>query len=75
MKTTKKNVNLFLVSIDPETDTPKKLSFSIANKMEKRAVDFLCDQIEESTREFAAVLAVNYKKNISNGFFSHLQIL
>ena len=70
----KKNVKLILVSIDPETDTPKKLkAFSIANKMENEPWIFL-RSTEESTREFAAVLAVNYKK-ISPMDFSHSNII
>ncbi|MFZ0598561.1 MAG: SCO family protein [Flavobacterium sp.] len=71
---TKKNVKLILVSIDPETDTPEKLkAFSIANKMEGDSWIFLrCN--EENTREFAAVLAVNYKK-ISPIDFSHSNII
>ncbi|WP_394775323.1 SCO family protein [Flavobacterium sp.] len=71
---TKKNVKLILVSIDPETDTPEKLkAFSIANKMEGDSWIFL-RSTEENTREFAAVLAVNYKK-ISPIDFSHSNII
>ncbi|MEP6806681.1 MAG: SCO family protein [Flavobacterium sp.] len=71
---TKKNVKLILVSIDPETDTPEKLkAFSIANKMEGDSWIFLRSN-EENTREFAAVLAVNYKK-ISPIDFSHSNII
>ncbi|MEN2402879.1 SCO family protein [Flavobacterium sp. MC2016-06] len=70
----KKNVKLILISIDPETDTPKKLkAFSIANKMENDPWIFL-RSTEENTREFAAVLAVNYKK-ISPMDFSHSNII
>lgn len=73
-KKTKKNVKLILVSIDPETDTPEKLkAFSIANKMENDPWIFL-RSTEENTREFAAVLAVNYKK-ISPIDFSHSNII
>ena len=58
----KENVQLVLVSIDPEVDTPKRLkSFSIENKMDGNQWVFL-RSTEENTREFAAVLAVNYKK-------------
>jgi protein SCO1/2 len=71
---TKKNVKLILVSIDPETDTPDKLkAFSITNKMEGDSWIFL-RSTEENTREFAAVLAVNYKK-ISPMDFSHSNII
>jgi len=70
----KKNVKLVLVSIDPEIDTPKKLkAFSIENKMEGDQWLFL-RSTEENTREFAAVLAVNYKK-ISPMDFSHSNII
>nr|WP_269237909.1 SCO family protein [Flavobacterium flavigenum] len=70
----KKNVKLVLVSIDPETDTPKRLkAFSIENKMEGDQWLFL-RSTEENTREFAAVLAVNYKK-ISPMDFSHSNII
>ncbi|MDA6070596.1 SCO family protein [Flavobacterium sp. AC] len=71
---TKKNVKLILVSIDPETDTPEKLkAFAIANKMENDPWIFL-RSTEDNTREFAAVLAVNYKK-ISPIDFSHSNII
>lgn len=70
----KKNVKLVLVSIDPEVDTPTKLkAFSIENKMEGDQWLFL-RSTEENTREFAAVLAVNYKK-ISPMDFSHSNII
>ncbi|MEL1253008.1 SCO family protein [Flavobacterium sp. DGU38] len=70
----KKNVKLVLVSIDPETDTPKRLKdFSVENKMESDQWLFL-RSTEENTREFAAVLAVNYKK-ISPIDFSHSNII
>jgi protein SCO1/2 len=73
-KETKKNVKLILVSIDPETDTPEKLkAFAIANKMENDPWIFL-RSTEDNTREFAAVLAVNYKK-ISPIDFSHSNII
>ena len=71
---TKKNVKLILVSIDPETDTPEKLkAFAIANKMNNDPWIFL-RSTEENTREFAAILAVNYKK-ISPIDFSHSNII
>ena len=70
----KENVKLVLVSIDPEVDTPKRLkAFSIENKMEGDQWEFL-RSTEENTREFAAVLAVNYKK-ISPMDFSHSNII
>jgi protein SCO1/2 len=71
---TKKNVKLILVSIDPKTDTPEKLkSFAIANKMNQNPWIFL-RSTEDNTREFAAVLAVNYKQ-ISPMEFSHSNII
>jgi protein SCO1/2 len=70
----KKNVKLVLVSIDPSVDTPERLkSFSIENQMEGDQWVFL-RSTEENTREFAAVLAVNYKK-ISPMDFSHSNII
>lgn len=70
----KENVKLVLISIDPETDTPKRLKdFSIENKMNGDQWLFL-RSTEENTREFAAVLAVNYKK-ISPMDFSHSNII
>ena len=71
---TKKNVKLIMVSIDPENDTPEKLkAFAIANKMDNDPWVFL-RSTEENTREFAAILAVNYKK-ISPIDFSHSNII
>lgn len=73
-KKNSKDIKLILVSIDPETDTPKKLKeFAIANKMNQEPWMFL-RSTEENTREFAAVLAVNYKK-ISPMDFSHSNII
>lgn len=70
----KEKVQLVLVSIDPEVDTPKRLkAFSIENKMEGKQWTFL-RSTEENTREFAAVLAVNYKK-VSPIDFSHSNII
>ena len=70
----KKNVKLVLVSIDPTVDTPQRLkAFSIENKMDGDQWAFL-RSTEENTREFAAVLAVNYKK-ISPMDFSHSNII
>lgn len=73
-KDIKENVKLVLVSIDPETDTPKRLkAFAIENRMNTDQWVFL-RSTEENTREFAAVLAVNYKK-ISPMDFSHSNII
>lgn len=70
----KQNLKLILVSIDPKTDTPERLkSFEIENKMNQDPWIFLSSS-EENTREFAAVLAVNYKK-ISPMDFSHSNII
>jgi protein SCO1/2 len=70
----KENVKLVLVSIDPEVDTPKRLKeFAITNKMDGDQWEFL-RSTEENTREFAAVLAVNYKK-IAPLEFSHSNII
>ena len=73
-ETIKGKVKMILVSIDPETDTPKRLKeFAIANKMDNNQWEFLRSS-EENTREFAAVLAVNYKK-IAPLDFSHSNII
>lgn len=73
-KKTKKNVKLIMVSIDPKADTPQKLkAFAIANHMNHDPWIFLRSS-EENTREFAAVLAVNYKQ-ISPIDFSHSNII
>ncbi|WP_278022231.1 SCO family protein [Flavobacterium ginsengisoli] len=73
-KKTKQHVKLILVSIDPKTDTPEKLkSFAIENKMNQDPWIFLRSS-EENTREFATVLAVNYKQ-ISPIDFSHSNII
>ena len=70
----KENVKFILVSIDPEVDTPERLKeFSIENEMTNNHWVFLRSN-EEQTREFAAVLAVNYKK-ISPIDFSHSNII
>lgn len=70
----KPDVKFLLVSIDPEVDTPARLKeFAIANKMDGGQWDFL-RSTEENTREFAAVLAVNYKK-IAPLDFSHSDII
>lgn len=70
----KDNVTLVLVSIDPETDTPERLAaFAKENQMDSDQWVFLRGS-EADTREFAAVLAVNYKR-ISPLDFSHSNII
>ena len=70
----KDDVTLVLVSIDPKTDTPERLAaFAKENKMDSDQWVFLRGS-EEDTREFAAVLAVNYKR-ISPLDFSHSNII
>ena len=70
----KSHVKYLLVSIDPEVDTPKRLaSFARANKMDGEEWLFL-QGTPEQVREFAAVLAVSYKK-ISPIDFSHSNII
>lgn len=67
-------VKYVLVSIDPEVDTPERLkAFAKENKMDGPQWIFLRSN-EEDTREFAATLAVNYKK-ISPMDFSHSNII
>lgn len=62
------------VSIDPEVDTPERLqAFAKENKMDNDQWLFLRGDLED-TREFAAVLAVNYKR-ISPMDFSHSNII
>lgn len=73
-KSTKENVKMVLVSIDPKTDTPERLkTFAEENVMDQDPWVFLRSS-EDNTREFAAVLAVNYKK-ISPLDFSHSNII
>lgn len=70
----KSDVEYVFVSIDPKTDTPERLTaFAKENKMEDNKWLFLRGS-EEDTREFAAVLAVNYKQ-ISPMDFSHSNII
>ncbi|WP_026452347.1 SCO family protein [Aequorivita capsosiphonis] len=70
----KNDVQYVFVSIDPETDTPERLTaFAKENEMEEDKWLFLRGT-EEDTREFAAVLAVNYKE-ISPIDFSHSNII
>lgn len=68
------NLNFVLVSIDPETDTPKRLkAFAIENHMDDEQWTFLQGSVS-SVREFANVLAVKYKQ-ISPMDFSHSNII
>lgn len=68
------DVRFIMVSIDPETDTPQRLKkFSEENQMEDEHWMFLRGTPED-TREFAAVLAVSYKR-ISPIDFSHSNII
>jgi protein SCO1/2 len=70
----KEDVNYVLISIDPKTDTPKKLKeFAIENHMDGEQWTFL-QGTESSVREFANVLAVKYKQ-ISPLDFSHSNII
>lgn len=70
----KDKVQYVLVSIDPETDTPERLkAFAKENQMDNDQWLFLRSN-DEQTREFSAVLAVNYKK-ISPMDFSHSNII
>lgn len=67
-------LKFIMVSIDPKTDTPERFKqFSIDNLMEDDHWMFLRGTLED-TREFAAVLAVSYKK-ISPIDFSHSNII
>ncbi len=69
-----KNTQFVLVSIDPETDTPKKLkAFAIENYMDGAQWTFLQGSVS-GVREFANVLAVKYKE-ISPMDFSHSNII
>jgi len=71
---TKGKVKMIFVSIDPETDTPERLkAFAKENLMDEEPWLFL-RSTEANTREFAAVLAVNYKE-ISPMDFSHSNII
>lgn len=73
-ESTKGKVKMVLVSIDPTTDTPERLkAFAKENFMDEEPWLFLRSS-EDNTREFAAVLAVNYKK-ISPLDFSHSNII
>tara|TARA_R110002073_G_scaffold8207_7_gene45893 strand:+ start:180 stop:896 length:717 start_codon:yes stop_codon:yes gene_type:complete len=68
------NVNFVLVSIDPETDTPKRLKeFAKENYMDGEQWTLL-QGTESGVREFANVLAIKYKQ-ISPLDFSHSNII
>jgi len=68
------DINFVMVSIDPETDTPKRLkAFAIENFMDDKQWTFLQGEISD-VREFANVLAVKYKQ-ISPMDFSHSNII
>lgn len=68
------DVQYIMVSIDPETDTPSRLkAFAAENQMTDDRWMFIRSSIE-LTREFATVLAVNYKR-ISPIDFSHSNII
>lgn len=68
------NVQLILVSIDPDTDTPERLkAFAKENFMYEEPWLFLRGT-NETVREFANVLAVKYNK-ISPIDFSHSNII
>ena len=70
----KKKVKYILVSIDPKVDTPEHLKkFAQESGMDDDQWVFLRSD-EEKTREFAAVLAVNYKQ-ISPVDLSHSNII
>lgn len=70
----KQKVQYVMVSIDPEVDTPERMKeFSIENEMTDEKWIFI-RSTEEITREFATVLAVNYKR-ISPIDFSHSNII
>lgn len=67
-------VQYIMVSIDPEVDTPERLkAFAKENQMDNEKWLFLRSN-DEQTREFSAVLAVNYKR-ISPMDFSHSNII
>ena len=69
-----KDVNLVLVSIDPEHDTPEVLKkFAETRRMTEPHWVFLRSN-EDATQEFANVLSMKYKK-ISPVDFSHSNII
>lgn len=70
----KEDLQFVLISIDPETDTPKRLkAFAIENEMDGNHWTFLQGTMG-GVREFANVLAVKYKQ-ISPMDFSHSNII
>jgi len=70
----KKNIQYVFISIDPETDTPKRLKeFALENHMDGKQWTFLQGSVN-GVREFANVLAVKYKE-ISPLDFSHSNII
>ncbi len=73
-KSNLENIRFVLISIDPKTDTPKRLKeFAIENQMDGKQWTFL-QGTESSVREFANVLAVKYKQ-ISPMDFSHSNMI
>lgn len=73
-KKNKESIQFVLVSIDPETDNPKRLkAFAKENFMDTKQWTFL-QGTTSSVREFANVLAVKYKE-ISPMDFSHSNII
>jgi protein SCO1/2 len=69
-----KDIQFVLISIDPLTDTPKRLkSFAIENVMDDEQWMFL-QGTESGVREFANVLSMKYKE-ISPIDFSHSNII
>ena len=69
-----KQVKYVFVSIDPEVDTPERMKeFAKENEMDNDQWVFLRGS-KDDTREFAAVLAVSYKR-ISPMDFSHSNII
>jgi len=70
----KEDLQYVLISIDPETDTPKRLkAFAIENQIDGNQWTFLQGTMS-GVREFANVLAVKYKQ-ISPMDFSHSNII
>lgn len=68
------HVQMVLVSIDPENDTPEKLkAFANENQMDGRQWTFLQGNIE-TVQELANVLSVKYKQ-IAPMDFSHSNII
>jgi protein SCO1/2 len=69
----RKNINLVLVSFDPDADTPKALS---AYKKQRVLSDewSLFTGKKTAIRSLAAILGVSYKE-ISKGVFSHSNVI